>query len=168
MLEMSYELTGIEDALRELQRVATDAGAATHRAITKIVILAQGEARRFAPRSPSAKIIKSLRKTKRRVTRKARATSRPSPGGLERSIEQVVLYDVANVNGIVYVSANSEAGRYAARIHDERFVSWKDLGPGTIAKKCTAAGEKFIERAVLTNEDAFLAIIRSEMEKAIR
>ena len=67
----------------------------------------------------------------------------------------------------VFVGSNSLAGKYAKRIHDDRYKSWWDRGPGSIAKG-THAREKFIERAINDNESQFFAIIESETGKAIK
>lgn len=170
-MNVSGSLQGVDEALRDLASAAKDGAAATRRALTRILFLAQREARDYAPRSPSQKILRALRKTKRRVKRKDRATHRASPGGLERSIK-VTIEDVGAVslvrdlNGVIFVEANSEAGKYAGRIHDEKGLTWHNRGPGTV-QKGDQADHKFIERAVLNNEDQFMDIILDEHRKAV-
>jgi hypothetical protein len=98
------------------------------------------------------------------VHRKDRAFSRAKPGGLRRSLDFTVELDQQGAQGVVFVNASSEAGRYAFRIHEERFMAWWDRGPGTIAAG-ERAREKFIERALVDGEGNILDIIRSEAAK---
>lgn len=131
--------------------------------LRRIVMLAQRDAKRNAPISPTRAQRNALRTTRRRVTRKARATHRPSPGGLVRSIEATS----DATAGVVFVPANAEAGKYARRIHDEKGISWQNRGPGTIAKG-PQADAKFIERAVVgeANAKRHVAILEDELKKA--
>ena len=125
--------------------------------------LAQREAIANAPRSPTQAQKNALRKTKRKVTRKATAHSRTMPGGLEKSIGIKVHLD----NASVFVASNSQAGRYGARIHDGKGKSWRNRGAGTIAKGARA-DDKFIERAIKDNQKQFETIFKDEAEKALR
>jgi len=166
-MDITGDLRGVEQAIAELDQMAAAAPDAAHKALTRCALLVHRDAKRNAPRSPSAKILKALRTTSRRTHRKDRATSRPSPGGLERSIEWEVATFGGGVNASVFVSANSEAGKYAARIHDEKGSTWSHRGPGTI-QKGARADAWFIERAVKDNEGNMMDIIRSEMDKVIK
>jgi hypothetical protein len=160
-MEVTVELKGVREALETLNRVAKDGPKATQRALSAIAILVQREAIKNAPRSPMRKQLNRLRKTRRKVTRKARATSRPSPGGLERSIERHATSDAA----YIFVASNSNAGKYAARIHDEKGSTWHNRGIGTQAKG-SRADDKFIHRAIVDNEGKILEIIKAEHGKA--
>lgn len=97
------------------------------------------------------------------LAKSPRNTNRPLPGGLQGSIGFRT-----NENNLVevFVPANSPAGTYAAKIHDERGSSWKDLGPGSQAKG-PQAREKFILRAFTDNTQQILMIVNAEMAKAI-
>jgi hypothetical protein len=90
------------------------------------------------------------------------ATTRPTPGGLMRSIA----FTSSDSQMEIFVPSNSPAGTYAKKIHDEKGSTWKERGPGTQAKG-PQADEKFIERAVKDNEANILAIITDQVNKAI-
>ncbi len=64
------------------------------------------------------------------------------------------------------MAGNAKAKEYAARIHDQRFKTWVNLGIGTLKKP--GAGEKFIARAMNDTEPEILRIIQSAIEKAIK
>jgi len=166
-MEVTLNRNDVRDAVQRLQRLGKDAHQATVKSMTRITLLVHRDAIRNAPRSPSASMIKSMRKTNRRTTRKSRATSRPSPGGLERSISQKVEDRPGQVEGIVFVAANSEAGKYAKFIHDAKGSGWNRRGPGT-RQKGTRSDDKFIERAISENESNIVAIIKSEIEKVVK
>ena len=134
--------------LRRLERMAPDIDrslTAVHRNIAKLV---KRTAFTMAPKSPTQAVINRFRKTRRKVKRKPGSTVRPKPGGLERSIT----IEADSRRAEIFIPVNSEAGRYAYRIHEERFISWRNLGPGSIAKGAQV-GEKFIERAVQQHDD---------------
>jgi len=154
----------VADALRELEHIGPATVAAMERAVTRASFLVHRESIRNAPRSPSQKIVRALRKTRRKTKRKDRAVSRPNPAGLERSIARDVIVGPDGVSASVFVASNSEAGRYAARIHDGKGLTWRNRGPGTI-QKGARADEKFIDRAVIDNEAALLDIINDEAGK---
>lgn len=98
-----------------------------------------------APISPTQTVINRRRKTRRKTTRKTTAVSRTIPGGLMRSITTKADSEEA----IIFVPQNSEAGKYASKIHDlkNKPGGWKNRGPGTVAKG-PEADEKFISRAI--------------------
>jgi hypothetical protein len=126
------------------------------------------EAIRNALRSPTQAqkdaLLKNPAKAKARrgKTRKARATSRAKPGGLERSIE--LFTDVQRMEAIVYVAANSEAGKYAKKMHDEKGLSWGKPGPGSVLKG-PRADSKFIARAINDGQTQLGEKIASELRK---
>lgn len=160
-MDVAIELTGVSEALQTLANVAKDGPKATQRAMSAIAILVQREARRNAPRSPTRGMLNRARKTKRKVTRSARATSRTAPGALENSIDREATSEAA----IIFIASNSNAGKYARRIHEEKGETWRNRGLGTIAKGARA-DEKFIERAVFDSTGKILDIIKAEHRKA--
>ena len=161
-MDMTVELTGVAELISELRIVARNSVDASTRALNRIGLLAQREAKKNAPRSPTQKQKTNLRKTRRKVKRNARAVSRAKPGGLERSIEMKSNGEEAQI----FVAVNSEAGRYARKMHEGKNKpgGWRRRGIGTIAKG-GHADEKFIERAIYDNEGKFVDIIRSERRK---
>lgn len=125
-------------------------------------------AKEYAPKSPTVKQARAARKAaweakhgKSRATtrafnaaqergknrRKANSHSRHAPGGLEDSIKWRMRGRGLAQDAEVYVAANAPAGKYAARIHDEKGRSWVKRGPGTVAKGAKA-DDKYILRAV--------------------
>jgi hypothetical protein len=139
--------------------------AAATRVTREIGKLVVRTARQYAPKSPTRAVLNRLRKTKGRTRRNPRATSRPVPGGLERSIA----FEAAPAWVDVYVGANSEAGKYAAFIHDggpNGSGQWRTPGPGTVAKG-PSAGDKFIERAINDKMQEIDNIVTFEMDKAM-
>lgn len=78
--------------------------------------------------------------------RKPNSHSRPAPGGLEKSIKYKII-GVKEPDGMVYVASNAPAGKYAARIHDEKGKSWNKRGIGT-QRKGARADDLFIKRAI--------------------
>lgn len=139
------------------------------RANYRIGALVKDTAVKYAPKSPTT----AERKKRSNATkaqwkaaakrRKKRSTSRDKPGGLMRSI--TFLSNPRHSE--IFVALNSEAGKYAIRIHDEKGRSWHKRGPGTVAKG-PEADDKFIERAVKDNENDILKILQNEAEKAIQ
>lgn len=89
------------------------------------------------------------------MKRKALAISRAKPGGLSRSIE----WTAGVHQGSVYVARNAEGGKYAKRIHDEKGITWRNRGIGTIAKGMQA-DHKFIERALKDSQKEIDAIFK--------
>ena len=117
------------------------------------------EAKANAPRSPTKKLHSKTLKRKRITARR-----QFFPGGLEQSITYGVR---PNGDVLIYVAANSPAGAYARRIHDEKGKSWFKRGAGTIAKG-QRADEKFIARAVNDNAEAWEAIYEQEIQRELR
>ena len=115
--------------------------------LTRLALLVHRDALANAPITPTQQTLNKLHGRKRTVHRKATAYSRPKPGGLMRSIAYRVGLDTAEI----YVAANSEAGKYAFRMHEEKGKTWWNRGPGTVAKG-TRADHKFIERAITENQ----------------
>lgn len=112
-------------------------------AIAKAVLVVHRRAVKYTPISPTQAQKNRMRKTRRKVKRKAMAFTRAKPGGLARSIE----WTAGARQGSIFVARNAEGGKYAKRIHDEKGISWRNRGIGTIAKGAQA-DHKFIERAL--------------------
>lgn len=163
-MAIGVEIDGQERLLAALARLPVEARQAGGRAIRRATELVRRRSLSNAPRSPTQFQKNKLRKTRRdtRKQRKATAFTRAKPGGLERSIEGSV--DADGLTGRVYVAANSEAGKYAVRIHDEKGRTWHRRGPGTVAKG-RAADAKFIERALNDSNGDIAAIIGDELRK---
>ena len=77
-----------------------------------------------------------------------RAKSRQAPGGLERSIKsefrKSANWEDSEID--LYVESGSEATKYAKRIEEERYKTWRKRGIGTV-RKGARAKEFFIRRA---------------------
>lgn len=149
-------ITGASQLLGQLGKVAP---LAASRALSKCGLLAVREAKANAPRSPTNAILSATLKRKKRTAR------RTYPGGLEKSIVHEVRSGRSSECS-VFVASNSPAGKYARRIHDEKGKTWRNRGPGTIAKG-QRADDKFIERAVRDNSDKFLKYIEIEVRRLL-
>ena len=159
-MEVNSELKGLQELVAATRAIQAKVEKARAEALKASALTVHALARRYAPISPTQAQRNALRKTKRRVVRKATAHTRAKPGGLTRSIEFYAGPDYASV----FVAANSEAGKYAAKIHDEKFKTWKRRGIGTIAKG-SQADEKFIERALADSEKKIDAIFEAKLKK---
>ena len=164
---MAGEIRGVDSLVRSLAALPSQARSCARRGLERAALLVHRDAIAYAPRSPSAEILKGLRKTTRDTSKqkRPRATSRPKPGGLERSISFGV--DMAGLDASVYVASNAEGGQYAVKMHDERGKSWQNLGPGSIAKG-GRVGDKFIERALADNQANVESVLREELERGLK
>ncbi len=153
------EVHGTREIEQSLQNFGREVDAARKEALKAAAKTVWNLARHYAPISPTQAQKKAARKTKRKVRRKATATSRAKPGGLFRSIEWY-----AGDYASVFVAANSEAGKYAKKIHDEKFKTWKKRGIGTVAKG-TQADEKFIERALRDSQPEIDRIFEAKISR---
>ena len=98
-----------------------------------------------------------------------------NPGGLQRSIGiQKVEANDSEAFVEVSVPLNSEAGKYAHRIHDEGphgTREWTKNGPGTDAKaalprtKPGYVGDKFLVRAVADTTDDQIKILEDTVDR---
>jgi len=162
------EVKGLQELKAAFAALPVAAREAAARGIDRAVRIIHREAVRNAPRSPTQAqkdaLLKNPKKAKARrgKTRKARATTRAKPGGLERSIETKI--DAQKMEASIYVAANSEGGRYAKRIHDEKGKSWGKRGPGTVIKG-PRADDKFIARAIADNANMVGEKIAAELRK---
>lgn len=178
------EIDNAREVIAQLKLTAQRIEANQARMLYRAGALVRDEARKNAPKSPTQQEIDSDRKKgfkaqgfkgkalkarmdlmlkRREAARNDRATSRPMPGGLMQSIEM----RSNAMNAEVFCAANSSAGRYAWRIHEEKGKTWKNRGIGTIAKGARA-DEKFIERALNDNAENIRKIAESQVEKAIQ
>lgn len=115
------------------------------------------EAFQNTPKSPTVK------KASKTLKRKKRTRTRHYPGMLEESIQA----EARGIVGEIYVAENSPGGAYAHYIHEMKHKLWFNRGPGTIAKG-DRADEKFIERAVVANQDKLQKILDNAIEKALK
>lgn len=97
------------------------------------------------------------------LSKDPRNAKRPMPGGLMRSIMMRSTDSLVEV----FVPANSPAGTYAHKIHEEKGSAWKERGPGTQAKG-PQADEKFISRAAEYKKQDFVMMVSDEVAKAIQ
>jgi len=154
------QVTGASEVAAAIKALAQKSHEASQRALNRAVNRVQTVAIDNAPRSPTQSQRQAQNKTRKRGKRKPNASTRAMPGGLEKSIEK----RVEGLQGFVYVAANAPAGKYAARMHDEKGRSWSRRGPGTVAKG-TKADAKFIERAVNDEQSNIVKIIEDEHRK---
>ena len=150
------DIIGLDQVAADLRNLSRASSEAARNAMRSCGVLAYREAKANAPRSPTMKQHSATLKRKKRTAR------RMLPGGLEKSIE----FEATETGCSVFVASNSQAGRYARRIHDEKGVTWRNRGPGTIAKGARA-DEKFIERAIKDNVQNFGLIVDDELRKAL-
>lgn len=153
---MAGDIQGLDAVNAAIGNLSKVAPVAARRAMARCGLIAVRESKANAPRSPTMKQLSATLKRKKRTAR------RTLPGGLERSIE----YEASESGCSVFVASNSQAGRYARRIHDEKGITWRNRGPGTVAKG-QRADEKFIERAIRDNAQNFGLIIADELRKAL-
>lgn len=171
-----------EDVKRYLKDANEAVLKAAHRGTVRAGLKTAELARNYAPRSPSeaekkmakrdprpakksrlARAVKAVKKFINKILRKKRASSGKAhavPGGLEKSIDFVSVREGCSI----FVAANSPAGKYAKRIHDEKGKKWWKRGPGTI-RKGAKADEKYIERAVNDRTQQNIALIIGEIQK---
>lgn len=179
----------IEDVRQMLKDASPAMMKAAGRGAMRAGLVIHNQARRNAPRSPSeaqkraerienkgkprpkpirrrSALSRFVRKTKgvlgRILHRRPRARARAVPGGLEKSIE----LERTEAGVTIFVAANSPAGKYAKRIHDEKGKTWWNRGRGT-RDKGAQADDKFIERAVDANRDKIAQYIDDEIRKVI-
>ena len=159
MANTVVKIQGVDKLMASIAHLPNLVSGALRNSYGRIGRLVHPVAKAYAPRSPT---MGQLSKT---LKRKKRTSSRRKPGGLEKSIAYEVL--PGNAGCSVFVASNSFAGKYAKRIHDEKGKTWRNRGPGTVAKGAQA-DEKFIERAIRDREPKFLTVIKSEIRKAVK
>lgn len=141
--------TETREALRALDRASGETKAGIRRALFRIGAVVKRTAVRYAPISPTSAMLRKLGKG-----------DQGTPGGLMRSITFASDAEKAEV----FVPSNSEAGKYARKMHDEKGLSWWRRGPGTAAKG-PQADHKFILRAIQDEGGTIGRIVDDEMEK---
>lgn len=154
----TVEVNGLPEVIRSMRdagRIVADVAAGGLPRIGRVVLRTAVE---YSPRSPTKA---EFERTLKRKTSTLRQDF--FPGGLEKSIE----FEAGPDKCVVFVRENAPAGKYARRIHDERGVTWRNRGPGTVAKG-EHAREKFIERAVQDCEESIGRILLDEFDKAMR
>jgi len=193
---MEVTLEGLPEVINTLNNVDNGIRFGMRRALFRIGALVKRTAVDYAPISPSTSMLKAFAKKLKSggefantlyvagrkgrsgqavkltafyehrlpmlLSKDPRSTSRPTPGGLENSI----MMTSDDNHAEIYVPANSPAGEYAYKIHEERGSKWKDLGPGSQAKG-PQAREKFITRAISDNETNIITIMTDQIDKAI-
>lgn len=136
---MTITQTGVRadiEALHTAQKFRGQIAAA----IARAGLLVLRTAKRYAPVSPTqAQINRSLK-------RKKRSKRRAMPGGLEKSITM----EYSPLECSVFIPESNPAAKYAARIHDQKWIKWRKRGMGT-RRKGDQADEKFIYRAAADN-----------------
>ena len=105
---MAGDIQGLDAVNAAIGNLSKVAPVAARRAMARCGLIAVREAKANAPRSPTMKQLSATLKRKKRTAR------RTLPGGLERSIE----YEASESGCAVFVASNSQAGRYARRIHE--------------------------------------------------
>jgi hypothetical protein len=159
---LQIQLQGLDAALAVLNATAAGSAKVMKRTHFRIATLVRDTSQTYAPRSPTVGDIRKATGRKMKM-RKARGTSRPKPGGLERSIDM----ETTDTESRIFVASNSEAGMYAFRIHEEKGITWHNRGIGTISKGAKA-DDDFIVRAILDKQGDILAIISNEQDKVIK
>ena len=132
----------------------------------------------YAPKSPTDEQMDAARKAVRKARiaagkrvvkkpRKHKLARRREPGGLERSIREEHSAKGNDYIMRVFVpESGAEASAYAKRIHDERGVTWRNLGPGSIAKDAGRGivREKYLSRVL----DDYGAKYKKALERAVK
>lgn len=148
------------------------------RGFARIGLKVRGTASKYAPKSPSKAQLKADagRREKaigrwRRMTGNfkplgtftANASTSYAPGALQKSITSKAARNYVEV----YVPANSPAGSYAYKMHEERYKTWTHRGIGT-KRKGPQAREKFITRAFEKHlqDGSIEKILTDELKKA--
>lgn len=153
------EIQGIQELSSALGELRRRSRALSREALFVCAQHCKAVAVSYAPRSPTIANYSATLKRKRR------STSRRFPGGLEKSIE----CEANDKSAAVFIRQNAycvspKGYNYAKRIHDERGISWHNLGAGSIAKG-GKVGEKFILRAIQDSAQWCLRAIQGRLSK---
>ena len=194
-MEMTIKVEGVERALAALREASSNIAGGLTRSLHRIGGLWKRTAVDYAPISPTTSMLKSFAKNLKRRGEFAHkmyvkgrrghsgqvvtltkfyevrlpmliskgSKDRPMPGGLMRSITMRSTDSLVEV----FVPANSPAGQYTFKIHEEKGIRWKERGPGTQAKG-PQADDKFITRAATDKRNEFRLIVESEIAKALQ
>jgi hypothetical protein len=180
MIAVSVNVSGLNAALNKMQALPAQIAQVLERTTYRIGALVKDAAKQYAPISPNQSMLnqmrqirlvnagysnKKIRRFKKfgKARRKQSASSRPMPGALQNSITMRNTPDYAEV----FVPENSPAGKYAVKIHDEKGQTWRNRGPGTVAKGAQA-DDKFIERAINDNMPEMDRIIEDQIDKVLK
>lgn len=128
-------------------------------ALRKIASHIRTRAKWYAPKSPTRAMLRKIYAFGSRGGGK----NRPRPGRLMQSI--VSKSDTKTAS--VFIAEDAPAIKYAAKIHDERGISWWNRGPGTVAKG-PQAREKFIDRAAKDEDKRTQRTLLQEIKKATK
>lgn len=189
MISITINVSGLTEALQQLGRTPQQIGRALERVSYRAGAMIFDTAKRYAPISPTQSLLNQMRQIRlvnkgysnrqirafrRRGNARKKAMSaqrsaagqtaaiRPMPGALQNSIQMRNGVDYIEI----FVPSNSPAGKYAAKIHDERGKTWQNRGPGTVAKG-PQAKEKFIARAITDRRMDIERLIDAETMKAL-
>ena len=148
----------LQKLMRRIARVSKHNPGKIKKMFKKIGAIVQGASKAYAPRSPTkAEYVSTLKGGRTR-----RATSSFTTGNLKKSIT----VDVKNDRVEIGVPANSPAGKYAEKMHDEKGKTWNKLGKHNDGK----ATDKFIFKAYIDSEkeiESELGDLLDEIIKAI-
>ena len=87
-------------------------------------------------------------------------------GQIDRSLEKLRTFGLAESYVDIYVPRNSVAGKYAGIIHDGKGSSWFKRGAGTVAKG-KKADDKFITRAISDDKRKIARLIIASIRDAM-
>lgn len=156
---IKVKVEGIEQLTRDLMTMMVRHRPLFAKMLRHIGRTVQRTAVANAPKSPTkgqyAATLKGKRKSKA-------SNMRFNPGGLERSIVFAVRENAFAVD--VYVPVNSEAGKYAYKMHESHY----DLGPGSEAKQKQQGrtiGREYLTRALDEEGPNITASIQSYVDE---
>jgi len=136
MSDVRIDARQLKSLNKRLGRAGVDFRKGTNKLLKVIGFEVHRLAQKYCPESPTISMYAKMNKSGK--TRRRKSTT----GDLKRSIRFDVKKDSVSIN----VPANSNGGKYAEKIHDEKHKSWKKRGPRT-REKGIKADEKYIYRA---------------------
>lgn len=154
MLDFKQELSDFRRATRALKKAGGNARKYKKQANHRLGMLVRDTASLYAPKRPT--------KAEAKAAGKPGAYSGP-PGALQQSIKAYADEHLVEI----FVPLNSPAGSYAWKMHEEKGRSWKERGPGTVAKG-PDADDKFIERALADTRQQQARILNDMTEKLLK
>lgn len=167
MAVLDFKLQFNSRGVRAVDTLPADADRAQSAMLDDVRRWVQSEAVDRAPLSPKqSQVRKPARRGARGQRLKATRGRRNVPGTLERSIDSVKR---SKDEAVVFTDQSSAA--YAGVIHDRRYETWQDLGPGSEAKAQrlgVRVGEKFLDRAWDENGDEIPRRAEAAWDAAMR
>lgn len=154
MIDFKTELSDFRRATRALKRAGGNAKKHRERANKRLAMTARDLASIYAPKRPT--------RAEAKAAGKPGAYSGP-PGALQSSIKAYADEHLAEI----FVPLNSPAGSYAWKMHEEKGRTWKERGPGTVAKGAQA-DDKFIERAIKDTRQQQAKILSRMTDKILK